>query len=126
MSFVGVKMSVNNDLRIEEFLFYCVVRCGDVNVVESLLKYGVDFNEKDYREMIVIYYVNYLYEDVDRMVYVLLKFGGDMFSRNCYGQLLFEEVLVFFNKKFCEVFVDWGFLFEKCYCMYKGIYELFY
>lgn len=85
MSFVGVKMSVNNDLRIEEFLFYCVVRCGDVNVVESLLKYGVDFNEKDYREMIVIYYVNYLYEDVDRMVYVLLKFGGDMFSRNCYG-----------------------------------------
>lgn len=126
MSFVGVKTSANNDSRTEEFPLHRAVRRGDVNVVESLLKHGADPNEKDHRETTAIHYVNHLHEDADRMVHVLLKFGGDMLSRNCYGQLPFEEALALSNKKSCEAFVDWGFSLEKCHRMHKGTYELLY
>ncbi|XP_067034985.1 uncharacterized protein [Acropora muricata] len=124
MSFAGVKMSAKNDSRADEFPLHHAVRRGDVHTVESLLKHGTDPNEKDHRETTAIHYVNHLNEDADRMVHVLLKFGGDMLSRNCYGMLPFEEALSLSNKKSCEAFVDWGFSLEKYHRMHNGTYEL--
>ena len=109
MSLVDVKMSANNDSRAEEFPLHHAVGRGDVHTVESLLKHGADPNEKDHRETTAIHYVSHLNEDAYRMVHVLLKFGGDMLSRDCYGMLPFEKALSLSNKKSCEAFVDWGF-----------------
>lgn len=87
-------MSASNDSRAEEFPLHHAVKRGDVHTVESLLKHGADPNEKDHRETTAIHYVNHLNEDADRLVHVLLKFGGDMLSRNCYGKLPFEEAFL--------------------------------
>lgn len=117
-------MSANNDSRADGFPLHHAVKSGDVKTVESLLKHGADPNEKDHRETTAIHYVNHLNEDADRMVHILLKFGGDMLSRDCYGELPFEQALALSNKKSCEAFVDWAFSLEKCHRMHKGTYEL--
>lgn len=117
-------MSKYNIWRAEEFPLHRAVRSGDVSIVEDLLKSGADPNQKDHRETTAIHYVDLFNNDADKMVHVLLKHGANMHSRNCYGQLPFEQPLRLSNIKVCRAFVDWGFSLQKCHRMHNGTYEL--
>ena len=127
MSFEGElrkRVSEDDVQRAEEFPLHHAVRRGNINIVEDLLKSGADPNQKDHRETTPIHHVNHFHEDADKMVHVLLKYGADMLSRDCYGKLPFEEALHLCSRKVCQTFVDWGFSLQKSHRMYCGRYEL--
>ena len=117
-------MSEDNVQRAEEFPLHHAVRRSDINIVEDLLKSGADPNQKDHRETTPIHHVNPFHEDSHKMVHVLLKYGADMLSRDCYGQLPFEQPLRVRSRKVCQAFVDWGFSLQKSHRMHCGKYEL--
>ena len=118
------RMSEGDVQRAEEFPLHHAVRRGNINIVEDLLKSGADPNQKDHRETTPIHHVNHFHEDADKMVHVLLKYGADMLSRDCYGKLPFEDALRLRSRKVCQTFVDWGFSLQKSHRMYCGKYEL--
>ena len=117
-------MSEGTAQGAEEFPLHLAVRRGDINIVEDLLKSGEDPNQKDHRETTPVHYVNPFHEYSDKMVHILLKYGADMLSRNCYGQLPFEQALHVCSREVCQTFVDWGFSLQKSQRMHCGKYEL--